>query len=176
VEVPYENGVITGADYQILLHMKQIFKDKFSISGGAISRDGRSSQVVFNGQIYPADFRETFVSPFGMRLLAEFRRLHDEAWTDQEMALENPMRREEIRRQMFEWEQFALQHPKHAAAVKERGKFRFAKNAPKHNLNISEEAEPGFLRQVHAQVQKMISVLVAIPGASRPLVVIHGVH
>jgi polyhydroxyalkanoate synthesis regulator phasin len=176
IEIPYDNGVVTGADYEILQHMKQIFKGAFKLSGGAISRDGRSSTFVFNGQIYPADFRERFVSPFGNKLLEHFRALHDQAWTDDEFAIENPFQRQAIREQMFAWEQFALQHPKQAATVKGRGGFRTAKGKPKHALNVTPEAEPRFLADIRAKVIKMVSTLASIPQAERPNVVIHGVN
>jgi len=175
VEIAYEHGSITGLDYELLLHLQKIDSSFYKFSGGRISRDGRSSVLNMNGELFPIIYTDKTLSSFGESLLQVFRRIHDDAWKNPEIPEYERIR---IREQMVEWEKFRRQQGAEAEAeLRRRGNFRTARSDPKRLLTpMDEESEGRFLEDVLRQVQKMIATVISIPAGERPRVVIHGMN
>ena len=175
VELRLENGLITGADYELLEHLRAISPSDFKFTGGRVSRDGRSPLINIRGELYPIDYKDKTPSSFSGQLMEIFRRLHDEAWTNDAIP---EFERIKIREQMLAWEDFIKQHGKDATTeLKRRGRLkqRVAKSGPAHlPAEMTEESEHKILLELESFAIMAINSLLAIAGSARPRVVIHG--
>ena len=172
VEPPLKNDVITGLDYQqlLLLHeARGVSSEK--IESKTTSRDGRMAMVSIGGEVFPIEYKEDVLTPFGWSVRQALEAEYDSARNDKEID-------EKTRKRILAVMEKDLLRSRtitrgEAKKLRDLYKFRTSKKDRKLKFD-SEGSIAGEIAKALNTLRSVMRTFLSIPEAEMPGIIMHG--
>jgi len=171
-ELPVKNDVITGLDYQQLLLLHEARgADSERVESKTAARDGRTAMVSIGGEIYPIEYKENVLTPFGWGIRQELEAEYDSARNDKDID-------EKTRKRILAVMEKDLLRTRtitrgEAKKLRDLYKFRVSKKDRRLKFD-SEGSMAGELAKALNMLRSVMRTFLSIPEAEMPGVIMHG--